>query len=271
MNDQIQKKTVRSSDGVELYYEVYDAGNGAEKTPFFLIHGVGGDLDAWEFVRKEITIKGRACIAMDIRGHGKSGHPRTSSAYTLEHFISDAQAVLDAEQIEKCVLVGHSLGAVLAAQIALELKTRIEKLILISGSFQSPEYFKLPGMPALMKGLAALSLPPIKSGHSVYPAGKHHKDVEWLGLMRTVFRNSLRSYLMSSYYILKDDFRNRLSELAMPVLLITGTADTIFPKELSEIMHEHIQNSKITVIPGGNHVIILNNPHEVSEAIISFA
>jgi pimeloyl-ACP methyl ester carboxylesterase len=168
------------------------------------------------------------------------------------------------------ILVGHSLGAVLTSHIALHHPERIEKLILISSSYIPPPYFKIPGMFFLFNMLAAISLPPIRPGHSTYPPGKHHKDIEVFGLIRTILRNSLRSYILSSKEILKSDIGTSLHNIQVPTLIISGNKDTIFPTPISLHIRSEIKDSALKVIDGGNHVVILNNAEEVARDISGF-
>lgn len=266
--DTTSKKYIKSNDGTSLYYEtnITDAQNPV----IFFIHGVGGDLDAWQYVKDKLLPKGFSSITMDLRGHGKSGHPFSFKKYKLSNFIEDAIKIMDFEKIEKVILIGHSLGAVLATHIALARPERIEKLILISSSYSPPPYFKIPGALLLCNALALLSPPPIYPKHSIYPPEKFHKDVEIFGLIKTIIRNSLKSYLLSSKEILKTNIKSDLKNIKTPTLIISGNKDTIFPAPISENIHSQVPNSKLEIIKNANHVIVLNNINETVEHISNF-
>jgi pimeloyl-ACP methyl ester carboxylesterase len=281
MNTTVKRKAV-CNDGVNIYYEVYRAGNAgngsiaadasanARRPVLFFVHGVGGDLDAWQFIKNALLEKGFSSIAMDLRGHGKSDHPRSRAKYHLDYFIKDVMTVIEAEKLDKVILVGHSLGAVLTTHIALRHQEKIERLILISSSYLPPAYFKLPGMFLLSDILTAVSPPPFHAGHSIYPPEKHHDDIEILGLIKTIARNSLMSYLLSSKEILKSNIAAYLPDIKIPTLIISGDKDTVFPTPISEYIHSKIPRSELKIIPGGNHVLILNNIDEVTRCITDF-
>ena len=93
------KKTIKSKDRLNLYYETYIT-DGVQPKIFF-VHGAGGDLDAWQYVKDELLQKGFSSIAMDLRGHGYSGHPRSLKSYSLDNFAEDIAEILKAEKIEK--------------------------------------------------------------------------------------------------------------------------------------------------------------------------
>lgn len=266
--ENIRKCSIRSADGTFIYYEVYGEKN--DSLPAFLIHGVGGDVEAWQFVMKQLVAAGFWCIAPDLRGHGHSGHPARASRYSLESFMQDFTSVLRAESVSKVLLVGHSLGAVLALKIAARFPETIERLVLIAGSATPPAYLSIPGVPLLARAAALASLPPIRPGHSTYPSGKFHKDFEIPGLIRTILRNSVRSYILSSMSILRGGLPVPLESIAMPTLILSGDADTVFSPTLSQEMHARIPRSELAVIPGGNHVLVLNNADEVSARAVEF-
>src|ERR1035437_4684178 len=97
------KKNVKSKDGVNLYYEVYSTKTA--HPALFFVHGVGGDMDAWQYVKDALLEKGFSSIAMDLRGHGKSNHPYSAKKYKLENFIEDIITIIDAEKIDKAIIV----------------------------------------------------------------------------------------------------------------------------------------------------------------------
>ena len=75
----ISKKTIKSHDGLKLYYETHITDT--EKPVLFFLHGIGGDLDAWDFIKNPLLELGFSAIAMDLRGHGHSSHPSSPESY----------------------------------------------------------------------------------------------------------------------------------------------------------------------------------------------
>lgn len=269
---EIRKKTATSHDGYNLYYETYNLETG--KIPLFFLHGMGGDLDAWHFVRDALLAKGFSAIAMDLRGHGHSAHPRKHQSYNINHLAEDVHTIMRAENINKINLIGHCYGAMVATHFALNFQDKIENLVLISSTFRAPDYLqsktlrKIAGQ--LSSLLAHVSPRPIKPGHSNYPIGKFHKDYEWFGLARTIMRNSWRSYLLSSKQIINLDLETELSKINLPTLVIAGEKDSIFPLPISKTIHSKIKDSKFAVVNGANHVVILNNHKEVTTILFDF-
>src|SRR5262249_53781572 len=106
--------------------------------------------------------------------------------------------------------------------------------------------------------------------HSPYPIGKHHKEVELYGLARTIYKNSLASYLLICQALMYADFEGALTSLRIPTLLIAAERDGIYPLSVAKTMHEKIPDSTLRVVPNANHVLPLNNPKETTEAILNF-
>ncbi len=295
----VQKKTVTSKDGASIYYEMHtpkqqvlEKKSGrvleetrglfreklaatAEKRPvLFLVHGIGGDSDGWQYVREYFYREGYTTVSMDVRGHGHSHHPKYISDYELKRVEEDIDAILDKEKIVKPVVIGHSGGAIIAAQYAVTRSKRLKGLVLIAGSYQPPSYLSSPLMNALAHIVIRIggfiSPPAYKNWHSPYPEGKHHKEFEVYGLIRTMFYNSMRSYLYLSKALITADLRDSLKDITVPTLLIAGQEDGIFPVHISQKMEEEIPDAKLVVLEKTNHVSILNNPKEVSYAILHF-
>ena len=93
-------------DGVKLYYEVY--GDGPQTMVF---------LPPWSIVHSRVYkaqlpyfSERFRCIAFDGRGNGKSDRPAEVAAYSLDNYVADALAVMDATDADKAILVGLSFG-----------------------------------------------------------------------------------------------------------------------------------------------------------------
>lgn len=119
-------------DGVKLYYEVY--GEGPETIVF---------VPPWSIVHSRIYkaqlpyfSERFRCIAYDGRGNGKSGRPAGTDAYSLDNYIADALAVMDANDVETAILLGLSFGGLLACILAAHCPERV-KAAVVAGTVAS--------------------------------------------------------------------------------------------------------------------------------------
>ncbi|MGQ9928263.1 MAG: alpha/beta fold hydrolase [Chloroflexaceae bacterium] len=75
-----------------------------------LLHGAGGDHDAWRAQHPALHSAGFSTLALDLRGHGYSDRPRGADDYRLERFAEDVYDVLEALAIRDFIMVGHCFG-----------------------------------------------------------------------------------------------------------------------------------------------------------------
>ena len=114
-------------DGVKLHYEVY--GEGAETIVF---------VPPWSIVHSRVYkaqlpyfSERFRCVTYDGRGNGKSDSPDDVAAYSLDHYVADALAVMDATRTGAAVLVGLSYGGMIASVLAAHHAERVKAAILV--------------------------------------------------------------------------------------------------------------------------------------------
>jgi lipase len=108
---------------------------GAGAPVVIAVHGITSSSRAWLAVAR--ALDGRAALlAVDLRGRGESrGLP---GPYGLGSHVDDLVAVLDAEELERAVLVGHSLGAYVVARFAVEHSDRVRAIVMVDGGLDIP-------------------------------------------------------------------------------------------------------------------------------------
>ncbi|MEX5363578.1 alpha/beta fold hydrolase [Pseudomonas guariconensis] len=134
-----QGHKVRLADGLQLHYQ--DVGTG-EAVVF--IHGSGpGASGHSNFKRNypQFADAGYRAIVPDLPGYGASDKPQT--AYTLDFFVEALLGLLDALDIQRCTLVGNSLGGAIAIAIALRQPQRVARLVLMApgGLMDKAQYY----------------------------------------------------------------------------------------------------------------------------------
>jgi pimeloyl-ACP methyl ester carboxylesterase len=268
----IKGKYITSADNQTIYYE---ASYAEKDAPIIvLVHGIGGDVDGWQFVRDRLFTAGFSSLVLDVRGHGYSAHPRHAKHYKMRLLLKDIAHVVDAEGLDRVILIGHSGGAILALNFALEYPERLQGLVLLAGSYRAPAYIRSPFTKKIADSiitLGALISPPHPGPwHSTYIEGKFARDYEPWGLVRTIYRNSLRSYLFVGRELFNIELEDRLKEITVSTLIVAGENDSIYNVDIPKKMHEKIPDAYLKIIPGANHVLIHNNAEETARYIIEF-
>ncbi|KAM9728012.1 sn-1-specific diacylglycerol lipase ABHD11 isoform 1-T1 [Menidia menidia] len=128
-------RTASSSSPVNLTYDVFD-GKG-ESTPLVFLHGLFGSKSNFHSIAKSLVQRtGRKVLTVDARNHGNSPH---NPVLTYEAMSSDLKHLLSQLHIEKCVLIGHSMGGKTAMTTALTQPSLVERLVVVDISpAQSP-------------------------------------------------------------------------------------------------------------------------------------
>lgn len=82
---------------------------------FLFIHGITGVLDTWTELVPRIA-QGHGALAVDLRGHGNSGH--VTGSYRVEDYARDIATLIEGKRLGPAIVIGHSLGAMTALQLA---------------------------------------------------------------------------------------------------------------------------------------------------------
>ena len=117
--------TTIATDWEEMAY--LDAGDSG--CPLLFLHGTGCDASDWTPVIERLP-SARRCIAPDFRGHGQSTVP--TQRFTLSDLANDVLHLADSLGIQELVIVGHSLGGMVAMEVA-ERSSRVTGLVLLEG------------------------------------------------------------------------------------------------------------------------------------------
>jgi lipase len=102
--------------------------------PLLALHGVTGHGRRWSPVA-ERGLPDRRWLAPDLRGHGRS---TWDAPWTAEQHVADVLDTLDAEAVERCDVIGHSFGGLLATYLAAAAPGRVERVALIDPAIAQP-------------------------------------------------------------------------------------------------------------------------------------
>ncbi|KAG7515445.1 hypothetical protein JOB18_008556 [Solea senegalensis] len=120
-------RTVSSASPVNLTYDVFDGKGGS--TPLVFLHGLFGSKSNFHSIAKSLVQRtGRKVLTVDARNHGNSPH---SPAMSYEMMSEDLKHLLTQLHIEKCVLIGHSMGGKTAMTTALMQPGLVESLVVV--------------------------------------------------------------------------------------------------------------------------------------------
>lgn len=260
-----QQKTIKSRDGIAIFYDIDVVEN---KDAFlFFVHGLGGDSTAWDNERTKLNDHGYATVAIDLRGHGKSDRPADEKSYEMDFFAQDILGIIKKENIKKTVLVGHCFGGMVTLTLEGKYPKTAESLILVDTSYKPPYIGSTLAHHVLLNKIVSIIFehaPNIHiAGHADFSKFVGTSDYDARRILSDVLHTSLRSYLLSCERLLEFDATTLLNKIQIPTLVVDGTKDSIFPPKVAEDLSHRIKRSEIEFIEGANHVLVINNPDDL--------
>jgi pimeloyl-ACP methyl ester carboxylesterase len=240
-------------------------------TPIVLLHGTSASLHTWDGWAQELA-KTRRVLRFDLPGFGLTG-PRADADYSIAAYVRFVIAMLDAKSIDRCVLVGNSLGGHIAWATAAAHPGRVERLVLVDasgyalrnpGTRSVPMGFRIAASPVLAPVMQN-TLPRFvieSSLRNVYgdPAkvtpeliDRYYELTLRQGNRRAVAQRMQRGFVASDVAAIKS--------IAQPTLILWGERDRLTPLEFAHNFKRDIARSTLVVLPGLGHV-----PHEEDPA-----
>jgi 3-oxoadipate enol-lactonase len=258
--------TARAGDGVDIYYETWGRGE-----PLLLVPGLGADLRIWACQRLVFGRRHR-CIALDNRGAGRSGKP--AGPYSVVQMADDCLAVLDAAGIERADVLGYSMGSYAAQALAVLHPERVRSLVLAGTACRHHQWRRdlLAGWAevAAQRGvhvMARRAFPWLLGPRNARRFGL------WVSLLWPVFlQQPAHAFIAQVEALLDvpDDARDRLTEIAAPTLVLTGTDDRLTPPGEAQELAGYIPGARFAAIPGAGHGLMFEAAPDFNEAVLRF-
>lgn len=250
-------------DGLALRYR--RLGNGQEQA--VLIHGFGGDLNAWLFNHEELAAH-RTVYALDLPGHGESSkHIRTGTLADLTQVLG---GFLDAVGLTKAHLAGHSMGGALVLEFALAHPERVHSVCLIASGGLGPEidgeyiqgFITASRRKEMQRQIEKLFANPKSISRQLVEDVLKYKRLDGVeAALRTI---AAQFFPDGRQAIVR---RDQLSSLSMPVLVIWGADDRILPKTHAEGLPDTIRTE---ILAGSGHMVQMEEAPRVNRLIREF-
>lgn len=260
--------------GVPLAHQVF----GTHEDLAVLLHGVGGGLAAWndpdEGLAAALCGAGWRAAALDLPGYGASPPIAPPTPWTLAAMAEAVEAVVQALRPRRLVLIGHSMGGMLAQEIAARGRLVPDALVLAgtSPAFGRPEgewqqaflrerFAPLDGglgMAALARSLVPGLLAPDASAEVIAAAQR---------LLGAVPESTYRAALSA---LVGFDRRADLPARTQPVLVLTGEHDRTASPEVAQRMAGKLPCAMLSVLPGAGHLANLETPAAFNKAVLTF-
>lgn len=209
----------------------YNVEGRAKHSTVVFLHGFTETLDIWDDFSAELSVDFKV-ICIDLPGHGKSAC--ISKAHSMELMADIVKAVLDEESVEKCVMIGHSMGG----YVALAFAERFPEMLKGLGLFHSSAFPDTPEG----KANRAKAIEAIEKNHSNFimsfipdlfaPAFREPLKKEIEAMVHKAQHMTKEAIVASQLGMMeRSDRRDLLAAATYPVLFIAGKMDTRVPFE----------------------------------------
>ncbi len=236
-----------------------------------LLHGVGLSHAVWNDVVPGLLGEFRV-IAPDLRGHGQSPNP-PGSHFSFAELEGDVLRLLDAKQVDRAYVVGHSGGALLALRLALDHPERVRGLVMISGSAYTDSHTRSIARRWTetyeKDGPDAFALRLLKD---LYYPDWIEAHLDFADQVRASVKHfDLGPATRWSLAMEKFDEKARVPGLKMPTLIVQAMDDQVVDASHGRILRQSIPGAQIRILPETGHMVPLERPKETLEALVTFA
>lgn len=252
--------------GLEISY--YDRGRGGA---VLLLHGIGSNGSGWSGQLAALSAHHRV-IAWDAPGYGGSS-PLPAPAPAADDYADALDDFLDALGIPSCSLIGHSLGALMAASFAARYPGKLDRLVLAScalgyGSTTEADYpdtirDRLTDIRELgPKGLAEKRSPRLLTGR----AGPELR----VRIEETMAEVTPAGYEAATHMLARSDIFIDTPGVRCPTLVLCGDEDVITPDKGSRLVAAGIEGARYVGLAGLGHACYVEGPEVFNDAVQSF-
>lgn len=258
-----------------------------QKTPMLIFHGLFGSKHNWKTASEKLAKRTqRKVYAFDLRNHGES--PSVDGAISsLDAMAGDVMQFVERQNLEKVVLLGHSLGGRIISQFAFNWPEKVEQLIVVDALPVNSE--TLEGVPFLYAGFFDLLIRSIQQlplqtkvgqarkeiGAKLFDYLKNEHFVRFLimSLRKENGKFKWRFDAINLDRMVQSGFINQIN-LRQPFLgrsmLIYGEHSEFVRRCDYGIIHSAIPNVKIVEIKGTGHYLHIEKPEQFADCVVDF-
>ncbi|MEO8541676.1 MAG: alpha/beta hydrolase [bacterium] len=228
--------------GLRLAYREWN--EDARGLPLVTLHGITRSSASWDETAGHLP--GRRVIAFDARGHGESDWD-PEEGYTADMHFADVAEALDGLSIERCIIVGFSMGGATAMLTAACLPDRIAGLVVVD-AYPDPE--QTVGSAQIARWVSGRT--PLTAGFDPAISRKF-------------------SEMIAAGLATRADLRGIWAAVPCPALVIRGAESDVLPFETAQRMLAALPQARLATVAGVGHGIPYSKPKELAELLETFA
>lgn len=234
-----------------------------------MVHGAGMDHIVWALPARSLAHRGRAALAIDLPGHGRSEGPALGSIAGMAGWLI---RFLDAAGLKEAALIGHSMGSLIALEAAATAPSRVRKLAMLGVAARMPVH------PDLLKAAiddrphAADLIVSWAHGPAGHFGGNPAPGLWRLGGAQRLLNQADEGVLAGDLAACDAyDTGASAAKVKCPSLLLLGAVDRMTPAGKAKGLAATLPDNQTVLIPGAGHMMMSETPDAVIDALLAFA
>lgn len=235
-----------------------------------LIHGAGMDGTVWQLQSRYLAHRNIRVLAIDLPGHGHSNGTALTSVGEMADWVA---AFMQAAGVGKAAVAGHSMGALIALEVAARHPARVRKVGLFGSAAAMPVHPELVQAAKDNQPLAAELITDWGFGDISHKGGHLHPGLWAMGASERLLNGS-KAGAMASDLIACDAYKDALeagAKITAPVQLICGDQDKMTPPKNARPLAEALDDCTTTVLGRTGHMMMIERPREVAKLLLELA
>lgn len=253
-----------TANKITLHYN-WDSPHSHE--PLVFVNSLGTNLHMWDALIPYLPAQFRL-LRYDKRGHGLSDAP--PAPYTIRDHSTDLSALLDELGVETCVVVGISVGGLVAMDFALQHPQRLKALVLCD---TSPKIGTAESWSERIAAVREQGLPNIAgmiAQRWFIPDFTVRQAADFHGFANMLARTPPEGYLGTCAALRDTDLSEAVGRIAAPSLVLCGVQDIATPPDLVSVLAKKLPDARFQLIEGAAHLPCIEQPQLVAAAIQQF-
>ncbi len=230
------------------------------------LHGAGLDHSAWALHGRWFAYHGWSVLAPDLPGHGRSAGEPLSSIAAMADWTA---ALIEAAGAKSARIIGHSMGALIALELAARHRDKVASLALLGAAAS------MPVSPALLSAAkvndhAAVDMVAIWGhGYRACLGGSQAPGLWMLGNAERVLERARPGVLFTDLSACNDyqDGLTAAASISVPVTLVLGERDVMTPLKAGKALAAALSAPRVVCVSGAGHMLMAEHPDAVLDAL----
>ncbi len=238
------------------------------------IHGAQNDHSVWILQTRYFAHHGLSVLAVDLPGHGRSGGEPLASVEAMADWLN---ALLDRAGVTTAILIGHSMGSLIALEAASRSPSRVKGVALVGTAYPMKVSAALLETSRAREQVAidwvniwshsTIAQKPSAPGPGFWVHGGNQRLMQ-----RIAARNPAKVFFTD--FSACNDYANgeqAAASLACAALFLLGRKDVMTPARAAASLSSKMKNASTVTLPASGHALMAEQPDQVLDALFAFA